>query len=251
MEDLDFRQRLLDYIENVASECLPQQVNSDSEWMDIDADDELIDESSNNQVFQPFPNPDDPDFDLLFKRNVFHIVQVRQIHSRKHTPTCFKYRSKKCRFRFPRAIVVKTRFDEATGVIYIKQDHPYLNNYNKWFSIMTRGNHDIQFLFTKNHAMAIVYYIMKYISKPEAALHSKLTVAAAVRKAISTSPEPGSNAHIAKSMLLKTYNKLDSLREVGVPEAISHLLKFPDHYTDATFVNIHTTHLLRHMRDLT
>ena len=115
---------------------------------------------------------------------------------------------------------------------------------------MTHGNHDIQFLFTKNHAMAIVYYIMKYISKPEAALHSKLTVAAAVRKAMSTSPEPGSNAYIAKSMLLKTYNKLDSLREVGVPEAISNLLKFPDHYTDAMFVNIHTTHILRHMHDL-
>ena len=223
--------------------------------MDIDevadADDELqVDESSNDPIFQPFPDPDDPDFDLLFKRSVFHIVRLRQIHSRKHTPTCFKYRSKKCRFRFPRKIIIKTIFDEATGVIYIKRDHCYLNNYNKWFSIMTRGNHDIQFLFTKNHAMAIIYYIMKYISKPEAALHSKLTVAAAVRKTMSTFPELGSNAYIAKSMVLKTYNKLDSLREVGVPEAISHLLKFPDHYTDAIFVNNHTTHLLRHMRDL-
>ena len=130
--------------------------------MDIDVDDELVDESSNNQVSQPFPDPDDPNFDVPFERNVFHIVQVRQIHSRKHSPTCFKYRSKKCRFRFPHVIVVKMRFDEATGVIYIKQDHPYLNNYNKWFSIMTRSNHDVQFLFTKNHAMAIIYYIMKY-----------------------------------------------------------------------------------------
>ena len=115
---------------------------------------------------------------------------------------------------------------------------------------MTRGNHDVQFLFTKNHALAIVYYIMKYISKPEAALHSKLTVCAAMRKTISTSPQPDSDSYIAKMMLLKTYNKLDSLREVGVPEAISHLLKFPDHYTDATFVNIHTTHILRYMHDL-
>ena len=230
---------------------------SDSDWMDIDdiadadVDDELqVDESSKDEVFQPFPDPDDPDFDLLFKRSVFHIVRLRQIHSRKHTPTCFKYRSKKCRFRFPRKIIMTTIFDEATGIIYIKRDHPYLNNYNKWFSIMTRGNHDIQFLFTKNHALAIVYYIMKYISKPEAALHSKLTVCAAMRKTISTSPQSGSDSYIAKMMLLKTYNKLDSLREVGVPEAISHLLKFPDHYTDATFVNIHTTHILRHMHDL-
>src|SRR5881392_543145 len=115
---------------------------------------------------------------------------------------------------------------------------------------MTRGNHDVQFLFTKNHALAIVYYIMKYISKPEAALHSKLTICAAMHKTMTTSPRPGSDSYITKIMLLKMYNKLDSLREVGVPEAISHLLKFPDHYTDATFVNIHTTHLLRHMREL-
>src|SRR5216117_811532 len=102
--------------------------------------------------------------------------------------------------------MVKTRFDEATGIIYIKRDHPYLNNYNKWFSIMTRGNHDIQFLFTNNHAMAIVYYIMKYISKPEAALHSKLTIAAAIHKTMTTSPQPDSDSYIVKMMLLKTYN---------------------------------------------
>lgn len=35
--------------------------------MDIDADDELVDESSNNQIFQPFPDPDDSDFDILFE----------------------------------------------------------------------------------------------------------------------------------------------------------------------------------------
>ena len=35
---------------------------------DPDADDELqVDESSNDPIFQPFPDPDDPDFDLLFK----------------------------------------------------------------------------------------------------------------------------------------------------------------------------------------
>jgi hypothetical protein len=69
----------LDYIENVISECLPQ--DCDSNWMDIDdvadVDDELqLDESTNDQVFQSFPDPDDPDFNLLFKRAIFHIVRV-------------------------------------------------------------------------------------------------------------------------------------------------------------------------------
>lgn len=46
-EDFDFRRRLLDYIENVAREYLPQDVNCGSDWMEIydvadaDAGDEL------------------------------------------------------------------------------------------------------------------------------------------------------------------------------------------------------------------
>src|SRR5436305_11698728 len=108
---------------------------------------------------------------------------------------------------------------------------------------MTRDNHDIQFLFTKNHALAIVYYIMKYISKSEAALHSKLTVCVVMHKTMTASSQPDFNSYIAKMLLLKTYNKLDSVREVDVSEAISHLLKFSDHYTNVTFLNIHTTHV--------
>ena len=69
-EDLNFRQRLLEYIENVASECLPQDVNCNTDWMDIDdttdayANDEL---QVDDQVFQPYLDPDDPNFDILFK----------------------------------------------------------------------------------------------------------------------------------------------------------------------------------------
>jgi methyltransferase-like protein len=70
-----------------------------------------------------------------------------------------------------------------------------------------------------------------------------------MHKTISTSPQSGSNSYIAK-MILKRYNKSGSLGEVGVPQAISHLLKFPDHYTDTTFVNIHMIHIVRHMHGL-
>jgi hypothetical protein len=35
---------------------------------DADVDDELqVDESSKDEIFQPFSDPDAPDFDLLFK----------------------------------------------------------------------------------------------------------------------------------------------------------------------------------------
>ena len=49
-------------------------------------------------------------------------------------------------------------------------------------------------------------------------------------------------------MLIRTYNKISSHREVGIPEAISHLLDFPHTLTGAAFENIYTTHLLNHLK---
>src|SRR5205814_5366540 len=55
---------------------------------------------------------------------------------------------------------------------------------------------------------------------------------------------------VGKKMLLKIYNKMESYREVGVPEAITHILDYPDHYTDGIFCNLHTTHLFTYVRRL-
>ena len=211
---------------------------------------EIVDESHPEpgfRVFQPMTPPDHPAFEAAMALDVFDITRSRQLHSRKHTSTCFKYRSKrKCRFRMPRTLIPRTIFDEETGVILQKRDHEWLNNYNPWFSIIMRANHDCQYLLTQTHALAIIYYIMKYISKAEMNTYSKLTIAAAVAKALATTTRGNKDA--GKTMLIKTYNKLSSHREVSIPEAISHLLDFPDHFTDGVFSNIHTTHLLNYLK---
>jgi PIF1-like helicase len=212
--------------------------------------DEIMDDSPaelGSLAFQPMLPPDHPDFQEAMDRDVFDIVSDRQIHSAHHNPTCFKYgKGKKCRFRFPRMLVPHSTFDEATGVILQQRDHEWLNNYNPWFSLVMRTNHDCQYLFTQIHALAIIYYTMKYISKAEDNTHSKLTIAAAVAKALRTSNTNGRDP--GKSMLIKTYNKLSSHREVSLPEIISHLLDYSDILTDAIFENIYTTHLLNHMK---
>ena len=142
-----------------------------------------------------------------------------------------------------------TQFKSETGVIEIQRDDRWLNGYNKWFAIMTHANHDCQFLLTKDHAISIIYYIFKYISKPEAVLHTKLAISAAVRDAMQNSAiSYMSDVNITKRFLIKTYNKLDIQREVGVPEAISHLLNIPDHYTEAVFEQLYTSHLLRYIK---
>src|SRR5579859_3608993 len=89
---------------------------------------------------------------------------------------------------------------------------------------------------------------MKYISKAEENTHSKLTTTAAVVKALSASENNGRDQ--GKSMLIKTYNRLSSHCEVGIPEALSHLLDYPDALTDAIFQSVHTTHLLNHLKSL-
>jgi len=92
----------------------------------------------------------------------------------------------------------------------------------------------------KNHIWSVVHYVMKYISKPEDSLHSKLAIAAATRKSLDgPNVDRTTDFDLGKSMLIKTYNKLDSHREVGLPEIISHLLDFPDHYTSAAFRKLH------------
>ena len=77
----------------------------------------------------------------------------------------------------------------------------------------------------------------------------KLTIAAAVRDAMQKSiTSYMSDVDITKRFLIKTYNKLDIQREVGVPEAISHLLNISDHYTEAVFERLHTSHLLQYIK---
>ena len=235
--DPDFRKRLLAFISRVVSETMPK---------------EMVDEANpgvGEQVFQPFVDPEDPYFDDAAHMHVYDIVRSRNIHKRNHTPTCFKYGNKrKCRARYPRKLIAETKFDPETGVIELERDDEWLVGYNGWLALMMRANHDCQFLFTKNHALSVIHYIMKYISKPEDSLHSKLAIAAATRKDLNVAnTDRSSDFDLGKTMLIKTYNKLDSHREVGLPEIISHLLDFPDHYTGATFRKVHTTQLLKYI----
>lgn len=237
--DGDFRRRLLEFIGHVASETLPEEppVSMSEDFR------------KGSRVFQPLLNPDHPYFNDQMKVDVHDIVTSRNMHNPKHTPTCFKFNHKRCRARFPRKLVTSTWFDSETGVVEIERDDKWLNGYNKWLALMTHANHDCQFLLTKDHAISIMYYIMKYISKPEAASHTKLTIAAGVRDAMQNSATGFmTDVDIAKRFLIRTYHKLDAQREIGVPEAISHLLNLPDHYTDAVFERLHTSHLLQYVK---
>jgi len=235
--NIDFQQRLLAFIAQVASETLPPEPPASTT-------EEFI---KGSRCFQPLLDPTHPHFDSQMQIDVHDIVKSRNMHSKNHTATCFKYGRKQCRARFPRKIVTANQCDVETGIIQMQRDDAWLNNYNQWFSIMTHGNHDCQFLLTKDHAISIIYYILKYISKTETAFHTKLAIAAAVRAAERNYTD---NKDATKTFLTKIANKLETQREVGMPEALSHLLDMPDHRTDATFVSIHSSHIMLYGKKL-
>lgn len=162
-----FPSKVLEYIERICSQCIPEEV---------------VDEGNlepGSRLFQPMLPPDHPVFETAMNMEVFDVVRSRLFHNEKHTPICFKYGTKrKCRFRFPRMLIPHTLFDEDTGVIVQKRDREWLNNYNRWFSLVMRTNHDCQYLFSQTEALAKIYYTMKYISKAEESTYSKLTIAA-------------------------------------------------------------------------
>jgi hypothetical protein len=87
---------------------------------------------------------------------------------------------------------------------------------------------------------------MKYIIKPEIVLYAKLTIAIAMYSILVNSLRED----IEKQLVLKVYNKIESYREVGISKAITYILSYPDYYTNAIFVNIYITHLLRHMQHI-
>jgi len=213
---------------------------------------EMVDEVNpgvGGQVFQPFIDPEDPYFDDAAQIHIYDIIRSRNMHKRTHTATCFKYGNKrKCHARYPQHLISRTYFDPETGVVELEHDDEWLVSHNSWLSLMMHANHDGQFLFMKNHALSVIHYIMKYISKPEDSLHSKLAIATAIHKDISViNTNHSTDFDLGKSMLVKTSNKLDSHQEVGLQEIVSHLLDFPDHYTSASFQKVHMTQLLKYI----
>src|SRR5436305_3511938 len=128
--DHAFRERLLSFIGRVVTETLPEAPPID----------DML--KTGEGVFVPFIDPTDSYFLDKMKVAVHNIVTSRNIHNRNHTPTCFKYGRKTCRFRFPHKKVAATCFHENTGLIEIQRDDEWLNGYNKWLAIMIRANHD-------------------------------------------------------------------------------------------------------------
>jgi hypothetical protein len=153
-DNSEFPDKLLKFIDHITSEYMPPEV--------IDEEDP----EPGYLLFQPFIDPNDPSFDEHKVILLYDTIRYYQMYSVHHNPRCFKY-DKRYRACFPRKTYDEITFDPDTGIFCIKRDDVWLNGFNELIIITLRANHDYQFLFTKDYTLAVVHYIIKYISKIE------------------------------------------------------------------------------------
>ncbi|CAF4416314.1 unnamed protein product [Rotaria sp. Silwood2] len=108
IQNEDFREKLLQYLEDIVKE-------------DLDLFREEI-EPVENEVAPaclPTPNPVRDDFQRMFRKDIVRIVETSNIH--KHSATCYKYSkakpddSKTCRMHMPRVLIKSSNIDVSTG----------------------------------------------------------------------------------------------------------------------------------------
>lgn len=229
MKNPDFRVRLLQWIINLVCEKMSNAVMNETH------------EELGFQIFQPYSSFNDPTFDQIKDFHIYDIIYSHQMHSEKHTSICFKYSTTEYRIWYSHYLMKIITMNLITDVIWLKRDHCWLNAYNSWLSLMIRVNHDIQILLMKDHVLMFIFYILKYICKLKETFHSKLTIVIIYCKIFIFI----SFINIVDDwcMILQIYNKIENHWEIGVPEAISHLLHYPDHYISMIFQSINITQL--------
>ncbi|KAJ6125807.1 hypothetical protein N7471_010300 [Penicillium samsonianum] len=232
LADADFATRVLHYLESVIIQSVDESTPVDPEV----------------NLAPMCPSASDPESDHDFHLRLFNdsnlVARSKQLHSKRHFATCFKYRptdrsKSTCRFGMPREIVLSSKIDDL-GVIHLARNHPWINPWNPTIASCLRSNHDISWIPTVSKSLALVYYITNYATKDDVSPWQMIAKGAllkqAIEKAKTADPPPRNLAHD---------------REVGGVQVASTLLHLPNYYTvNTNFVHVNLWWLRQYVRDL-
>jgi hypothetical protein len=149
-------------------------------------------------------------------------------------------KGKKCRYKFPRAIVEKSHYNRETLTFLHERNDQYVNACVPFVAVVGRFNTDIQFLPGKgcaSKARSAAFYISDYSSKSDASyMHLLDFMVSKIPQLQQHNPKVLEKpTGLFQSMLMKTVSKFASARDVGAVEAASLLLGYPDHYGSKYF----------------
>lgn len=120
--DSDFATRMIRYLETIIVQCI---------------DENNLDDPEMSLPSIP-PSANDVESDAEFHQRLSHdsncVARRKQVDSRHHSATCFKYRQRgigkdSCRFGMPRDLVSEAKVDEL-GVIHLARNHSWINPWN-------------------------------------------------------------------------------------------------------------------------
>jgi len=135
------------------------------------------------------PSPTTAESDSEFVQKLFldsnAIARTRQLHSKRHTATCFKYRQPgsahdSCRFGMPRDILETSKVDEY-GIVHLARNNAWVNPWNPSIASCIRSNHDISWIPTVSKSLSLLYYITNYATKDDVSPGQMVTKAALLK----------------------------------------------------------------------
>jgi hypothetical protein len=138
------------------------------------------------------PSANGPELDTEFlqklSQDANHVASLKQLHSTRHSATCFKYRHQNsgkatCCFGMPRDLLKTSKVDDH-GVIHLARNHPWVNPWNPAIASCIRSNYDISWIPTVSKSLSLVYYITNYATKDDVSPLQMVTKAALLKQAI-------------------------------------------------------------------
>ncbi|KAJ6118382.1 hypothetical protein N7471_013849 [Penicillium samsonianum] len=190
------------------------------------------------------PSASDPESDHDFHLGLFNdsnIARSKQLHSKRHFATCFKYRptdrsKSTCRFGMPREII---------------------NPWNPTIASCLRPNHDISWIPTVSKSLALVYYIANYATKDDVSpwqmVAKGVFLKQAIEKAKVADPSTATDLRLRErnmdNFALRCFDSLAHDRKVSGVQVASTLLHLPNYYTVNTrFVRVNMWQYVRDLR---
>ncbi|KAJ6102597.1 hypothetical protein N7486_005024 [Penicillium sp. IBT 16267x] len=119
-----------------------------------------LDSSPGASVLSTPPLPTTPESDSEFIQKLFlnsnAIARTRQLHSKRHTATCFKYRQ-------PGSAHDSYRFGMLRDLLEASKVNPW----NPSIASYIRSNHNISWIPTVSKSLSLLYYIINYATKDD------------------------------------------------------------------------------------
>ncbi|KAJ5198759.1 uncharacterized protein N7498_007876 [Penicillium cinerascens] len=225
------------------------------------------DEDDESTLSNVAPPSTGQETDSEFMRKLFYdsnrVARTKQLHSKRHTATCFKYRPQRsnnhvCRFGMPRDLLDAAKVDEY-GIIHLARNHAWVNPWNPSIATCIRSNHDISWIPTVSKSLSLLYYITNYATKDDVSPCHMVTKAALLKQMIehaAAAPTPSTvdirlRQRGMDKFALRCFNSLSQDREISGVQVASTLLQLPSYYTlNYNFTRINLWWLRRYVRSL-